>query len=111
LTIRGPLEAEEIKPNYICREAKWELFQNYLVNNLNTQYLDGNCSKSEIDVAVNFFSHTLNRAIRYAIMLERKSFKSMQIATSTYILIQKRKNFGRIVRELTILLFTLSLIL
>jgi hypothetical protein len=31
LTIRSPLEANKIKLNYIYRQAKWELFQNYLV--------------------------------------------------------------------------------
>jgi hypothetical protein len=39
-----------------------ELFQNYLLNNLNTQYLAGNCSKSEIVVAVKHLTDTLNRA-------------------------------------------------
>jgi hypothetical protein len=36
LTMRGPLEADKIKPNYIYRQTNWELFQNYLVSNLNT---------------------------------------------------------------------------
>jgi hypothetical protein len=43
LTVCGPLEADKIKPNYIFRQANWERFQNYLINNLNTQCLEGNC--------------------------------------------------------------------
>jgi hypothetical protein len=27
LTIRGPLEADEIKPNFIYREAEWNFFK------------------------------------------------------------------------------------
>jgi hypothetical protein len=91
LTIRGPLEPEEIKPNFIYREANWKLFQNYLINNLNTQCLERNCSKSEIDVALVHLTDTLNRATLYAVPLQRRTFNSMQIATSTRVLIQKRK--------------------
>ena len=90
LSIRGPVEPDEIKQNFIYREANWELFQNYLVNNLNTQCLEGNCSKSEIDVAVKHLTDILNRATLYAVPLRRKTFKSMQIAASTRVLIQKR---------------------
>jgi hypothetical protein len=35
LTIRGAIEAEGNGRNFIYREDNWELFQNYLVNNLN----------------------------------------------------------------------------
>jgi hypothetical protein len=90
LTIRGPLEPDEIKPNFIYREANWDLFQNYLVNNLNTQCLEGNCSKSEIDVAVRHLTDILNRASLFAIPLKRRTFRSMQISTPTRVLIQKR---------------------
>jgi hypothetical protein len=89
LTIRGPLESDEIKPNFIYREANWELFQKYLVNNLNAQWVEGNSSKSGIDVAVKHLTDTLNRAALYAILLKRRTLKSMQIATSTRVLIQK----------------------
>jgi hypothetical protein len=90
LTIRGPLEADEVKHNFIYREANWELFQNYLVYNLNTHCLEGNCSKREIDVAVRHLTDTLNIATLYAVPLKRRTFKSVQIATSTRVLIQKR---------------------
>jgi hypothetical protein len=90
LTIRGPLEPDEIKPNFIYREANWELFENYLVNNLNTQCLEGNCSKSEIGVAVKRLTDTINRASLYAIPLNRRTFRLMQIETSTRVLIQNR---------------------
>jgi hypothetical protein len=62
----------------------------YLVNNLNNQCLVGNCSQSEIDVAVKHLTDILNRATRCAIPLKKRTFKSMQIATSTSLLIQKR---------------------
>jgi hypothetical protein len=45
LNIRGPPEAGEIKQTLIYSEANWDLFQNYVVDNLNTLYLEGKCSK------------------------------------------------------------------
>jgi hypothetical protein len=57
--------------------------------NLITLCLDQNYSKSEIDVVVKQLTDNLNRATRYAILLERKSFKSMQIASSTHVLTQE----------------------
>jgi hypothetical protein len=90
LTIHGPLEPDKSESNFICREANWELCQNYLANNLNSQCPEGNCSKSEIDVAIKHLTDTLNRATLYAVPLKRKTFKSMQIAVSTRVLIQKR---------------------
>jgi hypothetical protein len=91
LTIRGPLEPDKIKPNFIYREANWELFQNYLVNNLSTQCLEGNCSKRATDVAVKHITDTLNRTSLYAIPLKWRTFKSVQIATSTRVLIRKKE--------------------
>jgi hypothetical protein len=91
LTIRGPLEADKTKANFLCHEANWTLFQKYLVSNLNTQCIDGNCSRSELHVPVKHLTDTLIGAARYAIPLRRRTFKSMQIATSTRTLIQKRK--------------------
>jgi hypothetical protein len=79
LHIRGPLKPEEIKLHFIYRDANWELFQNYLVNNLNTQRLEGNCSKSEIDVALVHLTDTLNRATLYAVPLKRRTFNSMHL--------------------------------
>jgi hypothetical protein len=90
ITIRGPLEPGEIKQTFLYREANWELFQNYVVQNLNTQCLEGNCSNSEIDVAVQHLTDVLNKAIRYSIPQKRRTSKSMQISTSTRLLIQKR---------------------
>jgi hypothetical protein len=89
LTIRGPLQADETKPNYIYRDADWKLFQTYLAGRLNTHCLDGNSSTMEVDVAVRHLTDTLNNAARYAIPRKCKTFSSMQIATSTRILIQK----------------------
>jgi hypothetical protein len=66
LTTRGPLEPDEIKPNFIYRE----LFQNYLVNNLSTQCLEGNWSKSETDLAVKHLTDTHNRVSLCAIPLK-----------------------------------------
>jgi hypothetical protein len=94
LTARGPSEADKIKPNITYREANWELFQNYLVKNLSTHCLEGNCSRNEIDVAVKHLTGTPNKATRYAIPKEKRTFKSMQIATSTRLLIQKGKSLG-----------------
>jgi hypothetical protein len=37
LTIRGPLQTDENKPNFMYREADWKLFQSYVISNLNTQ--------------------------------------------------------------------------
>jgi hypothetical protein len=90
LTIRDPLEADDAKPNSIYREADWTLFQKCLVSNLNTQCINGNCSRNEIDMAVKHLTDNLNLATHYAILLRRRTFKSMQIATSTRTLIQKR---------------------
>jgi hypothetical protein len=89
LNIRSPLEADETKPYFIYREADRTLFQKYLVSNLNTQRIIGNCSRSEIDVAVKRLTDTFTEAAYYAIPL-RRTFKSMQIATSIRTLIQKR---------------------
>jgi hypothetical protein len=36
LTIRGPLETDETKLNFIYREADWTHFQKFLVSNLDT---------------------------------------------------------------------------
>jgi hypothetical protein len=79
LTIRGPLEVGETKPNFIYREADWSLFLKYLVlvSSLNTQCINGNCSRSEIDVAVKNLTDTLNAATHYAIPLRRRTFKSI----------------------------------
>jgi hypothetical protein len=93
LTIRGPLETGKIKPNFIYREDNWKLFQNYLLNNLNIQCLQGNCSKSETDVAVRHLTDIINRASLFAIPLKRRIFRSVQIATSTCVLIQKETDF------------------
>jgi hypothetical protein len=87
-TVRGLLEADETKQNFIYREAHWTLFQKYLVSNLNTQCINGNCSRSEIDVAVKHLTDTLNGATNANPL--RRTFKSMQITTSTPTLIQKR---------------------
>jgi hypothetical protein len=87
LTIRGPLQADETKPNLISREANWKRFQSYVVV---TQCLDGNCSNREVDVAAKHLIDTLNSAARYAIPLRSRSFIWMQIATYTRILIRKR---------------------
>jgi hypothetical protein len=88
LTIRGPLEEGEIRPTFIHRKANWKLYQNYLVNNVNTQSLEGKCSKSEINVAVKHLTDILNRADLYAIPLKRRNFRSMKSATSAHLLIQ-----------------------
>jgi hypothetical protein len=88
--VRGPPDAYEIKPHFVCREANWELVQNYLVNNPNTRCLEGNCSKSKIRVALKHLTDILKSATLYAMLLKIASFKSMQIAASTLTLIQIR---------------------
>jgi hypothetical protein len=90
LSLQGPLEDRDYKSTFIYHEADWTLFQTYLTNNLNSQCLDGNCSKSEIDVAVMHLTDTINRATQLAIPSRTRTYTSMQIATSTRILIQKR---------------------
>jgi hypothetical protein len=87
----GSLEADHFKPNFIYGEFNCELFQNYLVNNCITQCLEENCSNSEIDVAVKHLTDTLNRAASYTIQLKTRTLKSMQLGTSTRLLIQKWK--------------------
>jgi hypothetical protein len=51
--------------------------------------IEGKCSKSEIDVAVEHLTNALNSATFYGVPLKRRTFKSMQNATSTLGLIQK----------------------
>jgi hypothetical protein len=93
------IEAYEIKLNFTYREANWELFQNYLVNKLSIQCIEGNCSKSEIDVAVKHLTDTLNRVTRYDITLKRRTFRLMQIATSTRVLIKKEKSSDAVTKN------------
>jgi hypothetical protein len=48
------------------QETNWKLFQNHIVHNRSTQWLQGNCSKNETDVAIMQLTDTLNRATHYA---------------------------------------------
>jgi hypothetical protein len=64
-----------------------------------------------IDVAVKHLTGTLNGSILYAMLKKRRTFKSMQIATSTRLLFKKGLSFGRSSKQLMTLLLALSLIL
>jgi hypothetical protein len=90
LSFNCPLEQAETKPTYTYSAANWTLFQSYIVSHLNTQCLAGNCSISEIDVAIKHLSNTIISAARHAIPLKSSSYSLLQIASSTLTLIQKR---------------------
>jgi hypothetical protein len=66
---------------FIYGEVDWKLFQSYVIGNLNTQCLDGNCPKREIDVGMKHLTDTMNSAALYAIKMRSRTFRSMQIAT------------------------------
>jgi hypothetical protein len=79
-----------MKPTFTYSAANWNLFQSYIVSHLNSQCLNGNCSISEIDVAVKHLSDTIISAVRHAIPLKSSSFSSLQISSSTRALIHQR---------------------
>jgi hypothetical protein len=73
-SFKGPFESAELKPTFTYSAANWNIFQSYIVSHLNTQCLDGNCSISEIDVAIKHLSDTIISAAQNAIPLKSSSF-------------------------------------
>jgi hypothetical protein len=95
LSFNCPFEPAETKPTFTYSAANLTLFQSYIVSHLNTHCLVGNClvgncSISGIDVAIKHLSVTIISAARHAIPLKSSSFSTLQIASSTLALIQKR---------------------
>jgi hypothetical protein len=90
LSFRCHLEQIESKQSFNYSAANWDLFLSYVVSHLNTKCLDENCSISEINVAIKHLSVTLISAARHANRLKSSTFRSLQIATSIRVLVQKR---------------------
>jgi hypothetical protein len=100
LTIRGPLEGEISKPNFIYREADWKLFQNYLVNNLSTQ-----CRWEllrERDVAVKHLTDTINTACHTAENMNLQTNAKCSINTYPYTKRNKLRTQWQRTRDITL---------
>jgi hypothetical protein len=92
LTIRGPLQSDERKTNYVYKEANWEYFRSWVHNNLNSTLLSHNPkpTTNEIDKAVSHFTDVVHTAIQKSVPIRTRNSRSMQIAPSTRLLIQER---------------------
>jgi hypothetical protein len=61
LTLRRPVQADEIKLRFIYSEANWELLKNIPVKQIKTRGLEGNCSNRELRIAVKHIDIPLDK--------------------------------------------------
>jgi hypothetical protein len=90
MSFNYPFEPAELKPIFNYSAANWNLFHTGILNHLNMQCLQGNCSIREIDVEATHLTDIILMADRQAIPLKTSSYSSLQISASTRALIQKR---------------------